>query len=352
MEKRTAPALGATLQQMLACHGGKSDAQPAVTEVVMALSSAAKHISRLVRKGPLAGAMGSLTGSANTDGDAQKALDLAANDLILAALKGTSVAYFASEEEEAILTLRSGGELAIAVDPLDGSSNIDANISFGTIFSIYAASLDGATPSLFRPGHEQLAAGYFVYGPHTALVLTTGAGTDILVLDEDSADFCLAVSAVQIPPASREFAINASNYRHWHGPVRNFIDDCVAGTEGPSGRDFNMRWVASLVAETHRIFTRGGVFLYPSDRRKGYEGGRLRLVYEANPIAMLVEQAGGRATDGTQRILEKVPIALHERTALIFGSAQKVQRIQSYHTDPNFARDQSPLFRNRGLFSS
>jgi fructose-1,6-bisphosphatase I len=184
------------------------------------------------------------------------------------------------------------------------------------------------------------------------LVLSVGSGSHIFVLDAESGAFRLAGSHVMIPPSTSEFAINASNYRHWHAPVRTFIDDCIAGTDGPRGKNFNMRWVASLVAETHRIMTRGGVFLYPDDARKGYERGRLRHVYEAAPIAFVVEQAGGRASDGMAPILDRIPSSLHERTPLIFGSRDKVDLIDAYHRQPGLARDLSPLFRSRGLFTT
>jgi fructose-1,6-bisphosphatase I len=323
-----------------------------VAEVVARLAEAAISLSALIAKGPLAGALGSDTGIRNADGDHQKQLDDIANRLILTALRETAVAYFASEEEDAILTLDASRTLAVAVDPLDGSSNIDVTVPIGTIFSIFEASPEGATASFFRPGSEQLAAGYFVYGSHTALVLTTGAGVDLFVYDRDAAAFLLARSDLRIPIAAKEFAINASNYRHWFEPIKTFIDDCIAGADGPRGKDFNMRWVASLVAETHRIFSRGGIFLYPADQRPGYENGRLRLIYEAAPIAMLAEQAHGSATDGHRRILDKVPASMHERTPLIFGSAEKVERIERHHTDPDFLRQNSPLFGGRGLFRS
>ncbi len=321
-----------------------------IAQVIEALAVAAIDISKVVARGPLAGTLGSSTGAVNADGDLQTTLDAVANRRILDALQATPTAYFASEEEDTILTLDAHAPLAVAVDPLDGSSNIDVNVSIGTIFSIYPVAPAGATASFFRPGREQVAAGYFVYGPHTALVLTTGDGVDLFVLDQTAGAFRLARARIAIPAAAREFAINASNHRHWYDPVKTFVDDCLAGAEGPRGKDFNMRWIASLVAETHRIFSRGGVFLYPADRRPGYEHGRLRLIYEAAPIALLAEQAGGGASDGHMRILEKLPAALHERTPLFFGSADKVARIASYHADPGFQRQHAPLFGARGLF--
>jgi fructose-1,6-bisphosphatase I len=342
----------AALQDRLAAWGGQDETRQAVAQVILAVASAAEQIARLISFGPLAGALGGDAGTTNADGDAQKPLDVESNRLVLAALKDAPVAYFASEEEEAILTLRPDAPLAVAVDPLDGSSNIDVDVSIGTIFSIFPRHPAGASASFLRPGHEQLASGYVVYGPHTALVLTVGAGVDLYVLDPAGGGFRLIRAGLRIAPDAREFAINASNYRHWGSPIRTYIDDCLEGAEGPRGRNFNMRWIASLVAETHRIFSRGGVFLYPADDRPGYGRGRLRLIYEAAPIALLAEQAGGAATDGTRRILDKVATDLHQRTPLIFGSARTVATIADYHLNPAFARDMSPLFQNRGLFSS
>ena len=326
--------------------------QRAAAKTVAALAGAAARIARLVGQGPLGGAHGAAAGSANADGDAQVALDLQANEEILAALRGAPVAYFASEEENAILTLANDAPVSVAVDPLDGSSNVDVNISIGTIFSIFPTEPAGATASFFRPGSEQLAAGYFIYGPHTALMLSLGQGVDLFVLDPSGGEFLLARSGLAVPVQTKEFAINASNYRHWFPAIRTFIDDCLEGADGPRGKNYNMRWVASLVAEAHRIFTRGGVFLYPADRRPGYGRGRLRLIYEAFPIAFLIEQAGGAATDGIDPILPKVPAELHQRTPLVFGSAEKVRRIAGYHIDPSLVRDLPPLFRDRSLFSS
>jgi fructose-1,6-bisphosphatase I len=329
--------------------GGEGRAGLAAT--VEALARASAEIAAIVRLGPLTGAMlAAETGEANSDGDRQKKLDVLANDAVLRALGVCeSVAYFASEEEDEILSLRAGGDYAVAVDPLDGSSNIDANTSIGTIFSVFPASPDGATESFFRPGAEQVAAGYAIYGPYTSLVLTLGAGVELFVLGNDGR-YRRADMHLSIPKTTREYAINASNYRYWREPVRDFVDDLIAGAEGPRGKNFNMRWLASLVGETHRILLRGGVFLYPADKRPGYEKGRLRLIYEAAPIALLVEQAGGAATDGLTRMLDKIPASLHERTPLVFGSADKVGRVSRYHTEPTHQRARSPLFGERGLF--
>lgn len=350
--RRYASPVGQPLSAYLAGAASGDSRRRAVAEAVVALAAGAAQISRLVAGGPLGGAHGEATGGANADGDAQLALDLRANGYMLAALHGAPVAYFASEEEDAILTLTPDAPVSVAVDPLDGSSNVDVNVSIGSIFSILPTEAAGATATFFRPGVAQLAAGYFIYGPHTALVLSLGQGVDLFVLDPVSGAFRLARRSLGIPPQTKEFAINASNYRHWFPPVRTFVDDCLEGSEGPRGKNFNMRWVASLVAETHRIFARGGVFLYPADRRPGYERGRLRLLYEAFPMAFLAEQAGGAATDGIERILLKVPVELHQRTPLVFGSAEDVACIAGYHLDPSLVRDLPPLFRDRGLFSS
>ncbi len=249
--------------------------------------------------------------------------------------------------------MRDGAPLAVAMDPLDGSSNIDANVSIGTIFSLLprATAGNGASEAaVLQAGTNQLAAGMVVYGPQTALVLTLGQGTHIFTLERTTSTFVLTRADVRIPVGTREYAINASNYRHWEEPVRAYIDDCIAGAEGPRGENFNMRWIASLVAEAYRIFARGGIFLYPRDARRGYRSGRLRLVYEANPIAFLVEQADGAASDGERRILGIHPRELHERVPLVFGARDKVERVARYHANPHSIGERSPLFARRGLF--
>ncbi len=314
--------------------------------VIRTLAGIATELARTIASGPLGGALGAEVGS-NTDGDNQKALDVLADERFAAALKGSGVRWYASEEREDVVEIDPEGTLALAIDPLDGSSNIDVNVSIGTIFSIRPAK-DGGEESFLRPGTEQIAAGYFIYGPQTALVVTFGDGVQHYVLDPVERVFKLADAGMKIPPSSTEFAINASNYRHWSKPIRAYIDDCLAGSEGPRGQNFNMRWVASLVAETHRIISRGGIFLYPSDARPGYEHGRLRMVYECAPIAMLVEQAGGRATTGTDRLLNQVPDRLHARTPLVFGSTDNVDRVTAYHDLPD--EEVSALFGSRGLF--
>lgn len=314
--------------------------------VVLAMCNVGIDLSRKIARGSLEGAMGAAVGD-NTDGDVQKALDIIADEHFFAALENSAVRWYASEEREDVIEVNPNGHLALATDPLDGSSNIDVNVSIGTIFSIYDAKPD-ANESFLRPGSEQIVAGYIVYGPQTGLMVSFGHGTQYFLLDPDIKQYVLVDEAVQVPEASAEFAVNASNYRHWDKPVRAYIDDCLAGETGPRGKNFNMRWVASLVAEAHRIITRGGIFLYPSDGRKGYENGRLRMVYECAPIAMLVEQAGGLATDGCDRLLDQSVKTLHARTPLVFGTPDKVNRVATYHDLPD--NETSALFRERGLF--
>lgn len=316
-----------------------------IAQVIRRIARVARDLSRRIARGPLEGHADTV--GENSGGDAQKALDLIADDAFAAALKGSPVRWYASEERENVAELNPGAGLALAIDPLDGSSNIDVNVSIGTIFSILPAGPDPLA-SVLRPGTDQLAAGYVIYGPQTALVLTAGQGTSLHVLDPRTGRFELATARLEIPAASSEFAINVSNYRHWGAAVRAYIDDCLAGETGPRAKNFNMRWIASLVAETHRIVSRGGIFLYPSDARRGYERGRLRHVYECAPIALLVEQAGGAATDGCDRILDRVPQSLHERTPFVFGTADKVHRVAAYHDLPH--EEVAALFGQRGLF--
>lgn len=322
----------------------------AIGQTVEAIAGAAASLSDLIAQGPLAGALHAIVGG-NADGDAQKALDVAADGLFLRALAQTPVAVYASEENEAPVLLQAGAPLAVTIDPLDGSSNIEANLSIGTIFGILPApsAMDPAAACL-QPGSAQLAAGFVIYGPRTELVLSLGEGALGFTLDRPTGTFHLTRPVVRIAAGRREYAINASNYRHWEEPVRTYIDDCLAGEEGPRGSDFNMRWAASLVAEAFRILERGGIFLYPRDRRPSYAQGRLRLVYEANPLAFLVEAADGAATDGERRILDLQPEQLHQRTPLVFGSRDKVARIADYHNGTLPMAERSPLFGRRGLF--
>ena len=318
------------------------------------LSSALKAIAEgairleAVISSPGGSAQADIVGE-NTDGDQQKALDVEAHEIFLDALKGSSIGIIASEEAELPIAMDNGGQLAMAMDPLDGSSNIETNAPIGTIFSILP--IDAANPdaSFFRSGDEMLAAGYVAYGPRTQLYVTVGSGTQIFMLDRVSGQFVLYQKNVQIPSDTREFAINASNFRHWTRPVRQYIDDCLEGEEGVRGKNFNMRWIASLVADASRIFARGGNFLYPGDKRDGYHDGRLRLVYEAVPIAMLVEQAGGSASTGNSRILDLVPDDIHQRIPFIFGSNNEVAVVERLYSAPD-AEEASPLFNQRGLF--
>lgn len=291
------------------------------------IAQAAVVLARRIARNGVDEHLGAEAGQ-NSDGDRQKALDVVADDLFLAAARAGGVCHYASEEQDAVLDLGAGA-WALAVDPLDGSSNIDTNLSVGTIFSVYPAGA-GPEASFLRPVAEQIAAGYVIYGPQVAMVVSFGAGVLRLALDPVAGVFVPVAKGLHIPPAAAEFAINASNYRHWHPPIRAFVDECLAGTEGPRARNFNMRWIASLVAEAHRIFARGGVFLYPADARKGYEAGRLRLVYECAPMAFLVTAAGGRATDGATDILAMTPTSLHQRVPFVFGSRVKVDRVAEH----------------------
>jgi len=306
----------------------------AVCETVEALANACKQISHICARGPLEHGLGAETGAANTDGDAQKALDVRSDEIITAALEAAPVAYYASEEQDDIITLDAGQNsakiLAVASDPLDGSSNIDTNVSIGTIFSIFEAKGD-AVSSFFRLGSEQICGGFFVYGPQTTLVITAGAGTETYVLDPDTGVFTLAIASMKIEPTSTEYAVNASNHHHWDAPVRTYIEDCLLGVSGPLGAKYNMRWVGSLVADANRILSRGGMFMYPGDDRAGYKDGRLRLLYEAAPVAFVIEQAGGMATDGVRRILDIPLEILHQRIPLVFGSNTPVQTLADYH---------------------
>ncbi len=321
----------------------------AVAKTVGALANACKEIGALVAAGPLSGELARLQAD-KVGGDFQTELDILANTHLIDALRSAPVAAVASEELDVPVELDPHAPLIVALDPLDGSSNIETNVSIGTIFSLLPTPPGGgAEPAAFlRRGHDQVAAGYVLYGPQTALALTLGAGTDVFTLDPASGAFVLTKPQVQVPPVSNEFAINASNARHWSGEVRGWFDDCVAGADGPRGRNFNMRWIASMVAEAHRILMRGGVYAYPGDAREGYRSGRLRLVYEANPIAMLMEQAGAAASTGRERILDRVPRMLHERVPLIFGSREEVARLERHHNEPH--PGESPLFGRRGLF--
>jgi fructose-1,6-bisphosphatase I len=282
----------------------------AVSATIGALAKAALEVRKLTTQGALNVGFAASRGSANTDGDIQKDLDVVADGIFLQAIREVPVALYGSEENTGAILIDPAKPLALAIDPLDGSSNIETNVSIGTIFSILPVTGDpksNSEQSFLQPGTAQLAAGFFIYGPQLALVLTVGTGTRIFIHSSKYGDFIEAYDCVSVPNNASEFAINVSNYRHWEEPIRLYVDDCFAGSEGPREKDFNMRWIASLVADCYRILIRGGVFLYPADKRKGYGSGRIRLVYEANPIAFLVEQADGAATDSVNRILDIQP---------------------------------------------
>lgn len=307
-----------------------------VAETLRAVAGAAAKVADQIRLGPLSPEAMPQGGSKNSDGDIQKALDLLTDRLFMEALAEAPVAVLVSEELAEPKRLKAGAPLVVAIDPLDGSSNIDNNVSIGTIVSILPALPDATSDAahFMQPGRNQRAAGFVVYGPQTILVLSIGGPTVAFILDPRTGGFVELGRPLRIADDSHEFAINASNYRHWDPAVRAYIDDCFKGEEGRLSRNHNMRWVASMVADAFRIFMRGGVFLYPSDRRNGYGAGRLRLLYEVSPLAFLVEHAGGKATDGLRRILDIVPTDVHQRSPLVFGSAKVVDTIAAYHADP------------------
>lgn len=292
----------------------------------------------------------------NADGDMQKPLDLIAHQLFEQALINSPAKYLASEEQDGVIALTGESPLAVAIDPLDGSSNIDTNLSIGSIFSIVdlPASTNEArqNPFIGCTGNDQLAAGFVVFGPQTILVLSCCNGTHAFALKQSESGFMLLQENIRIPSGRREFAINASNYHHWDSSIRGYVDDCIAGQAGPREADFNMRWAASLVAEAYRIFVRGGIFLYPADARPKYHNGRLRLLYEAFPIALLIEQAGGAASDGRHRIMDKQVDDLHQRIPLVFGSSEKVDRVARYYLNPPREKNHYPLFEPRSLLRS
>ncbi len=315
---------------------------PELRLLLEVVARACKSISQAVNKGELGGVLGTAQ-TENVQGEMQKQLDIIANDVLIEANEwGGHLAAMASEEMDGIYPVPNRypqGEYLLLFDPLDGSSNIDVNVSIGTIFSVLKkpehppGQNHGVSEQDFlQPGRDQVAAGYCVYGPQTTLVLTVGNGVDLFTLDREQGSFMLTREQLQIPPDTQEFAINMSNMRHWDAPVKRYVDECLAGLGGPRGKDFNMRWVASMVADVHRILSRGGVFLYPWDKRDPGKPGKLRLMYEANPMGWLVEQAGGAASNGRQRILDIQPNQLHERVSVILGSRNEVDRITSYHT--------------------
>jgi fructose-1,6-bisphosphatase I len=307
------------------------------------VARACKRIAIQVNKG----ALGDVLGSAHTEnvqGEVQKKLDVISNEVLIEANEwGGHLAAMASEEMDSIHLVPNRypqGEYLLLFDPLDGSSNIDVNVSIGTIFSVLrkVGHHHGVSEEDFlQPGRHQAAAGYCLYGPQTILVLTVGDGVAMFTLDREQGSWVLTEEHVQIPADTREFAINMSNQRHWAPPAKRYIDECLAGKDGPRGKDFNMRWIASMVADVHRILIRGGIFMYPWDQREPDKPGKLRLMYEANPMAFLVEQAGGMATNGQHRIMELMPEKLHQRVSVVLGSKNEVQRVTDYHQEADAA---------------
>jgi len=306
------------------------------TSLLNDVVTACKAISNVVNKGALLGVMGSLD-SENVQGEMQKKLDVITNDIMIRSNEWAGhLAGMASEEMDDVYAIPGQyplGKYLLVFDPLDGSSNVDVNISVGTIFSILKAPVATRTAKaedFLQAGTRQVCAGYAIYGSSTMLVLTFGHGTNGFTLDRDVGEFVLTHPAMKIPAETREFAINASNMRFWEKPVQRYVDECLAGKTGPRGKDFNMRWVASMVAEVHRILTRGGIFMYPKDTKDPAKAGKLRLLYEANPMAFIVEQAGGAATTGRERILDLNPEDLHQRVPVILGSRVEVDTVTGY----------------------
>ena len=307
--------------------------------LIEVVARACKRIAIAVNKGELGGVLG-IADTENVQGEMQKKLDIISNEVLIEANEwGGHLAAMASEEMESIHVVPNRypqGEYLLLYDPLDGSSNIDVNVSIGTIFSVLrkVGHHHGVSEQDFlQPGRFQAAAGYCVYGPQTQLVLTVGNGVAMFTLDREMGSWVLTAENMRIPEDTREFAINMSNMRHWAPPMRRYIDECLAGKTGPRGKDYNMRWVASMVADVHRILCRGGVFMYPWDAREPDKPGKLRLMYEANPMGFLVEQAGGAATNGKQRIMDLMPGKLHERVSVILGSKNEVERATAYHLE-------------------
>ena len=335
------------LEQYLALMAKQAGMHEDLASILLVIASTgakfAKNIARQRRPAQSSGCI-----SKSADSDIHQPLKILSHGLFVDALGKLPIGFIASEISDELIEIDADAGLAVAIDPLDGSSNIETNTSIGTVFSVLATD----TTSLFdKPlGDIQIASGFLFYGPQTRLILTCGDGTHSFVLDPENNGFYQDGDALMIPAGQREFAINTSNYRFWDDSVRYFIDDCIAGESGPLGEDFNMRWNASLVAEAFRILVRGGVFLYPGDSRPSYENGRLRLLYEALPLAFIIEQAGGEASDGIERILDMKLVSLHKRVPLIFGSRDRAQEVIDYITGDAVENTRFPLFENRSLF--
>lgn len=328
-----------SLQEHLTREAAERAVDPALVRLIVGISEACKEISAKVREGALAGVLG-LAGSENVQGEEQKKLDIVSNDIFVEAVARTgSVCGMVSEEVPTPIAVPDElplGPYLACFDPLDGSSNIDINVSIGSIFSILPARTVKRVPEeadFLQPGTELVAAGYCMYGPQTILVLTLGDGVKMFTLDDATGTFRLTVDEVIVPRAAAEFAINMSNQRFWEKPVARYISELLAGKDGPRGKNFNMRWVAAMVAEVHRILMRGGVFMYPRDSRNPDRAGKLRLLYEANPMSMIMEQAGGAATNGHVAIRTIQPQSIHERVAVFLGAAEEVERVTGYHAE-------------------
>ena len=310
-----------------------------LSELLLSITDSCKIISNKVAKGALAGVLGSL-GSENVQGEVQKKLDVIANDILLEEnAKSGLLAGIASEEMDEFYSLKNAektGDYLLLFDPLDGSSNIDINASIGTIFSILKSphgAADLTEKDFLQAGHQQVAAGYAIYGPQTILILSVDLGVLRIKKKKKVDEWLLTHDDITIPEETQEFAINMSNHRHWAEPVRQYINDCLAGETGPRKKNFNMRWIASMVADVHRILMRGGIFMYPWDAREPQKAGKLRLMYEANPMSFLVEQAGGASTDCKQRILDIDPSELHQRVSVCLGSKKEVELVMKYHQE-------------------
>jgi fructose-1,6-bisphosphatase I len=329
-------SINTNFKQYLVSAKPKGAAIPAgLQDLLLAVVNTCSTLSHEVSQGALIGLLGS-AGSGNVQGEVQQKLDIIANDQLMAGVKGCqSLAGLASEEMELPVAVQGTGDYLLLFDPLDGSSNIDVNVSIGTIFSILKKQDPNAplqTSDFLLSGRHQVAAGYVVYGPQTTMALTLGDGVVMFTLNKETGEFLLFKDAVTISPSTKEFAINMSNMRHWADPVRRYVEECLAGTTGARDKDFNMRWIASMVADVHRVLSRGGVFMYPWDKRDPKKAGKLRLMYEANPMSFLVEQAGGASINGTQTIMDLQPTDLHERVSVMLGSKEEIDRLKLYHS--------------------
>ena len=328
-------SINTNFKQYLGGAKPKGAAIPAgLQDLLLAVVNTCSTLRHAVAQGALIGLLGS-AGSGNVQGEVQQKLDIIANDQLMDGVKGCqSLAGLASEEMELPVAVKGTGDYLLLFDPLDGSSNIDVNVSIGTIFSILKKQDPSAplqTSDFLLSGRHQVAAGYVVYGPQTTMALTLGDGVVMFTLNKETGEFLLIKDSVTISPSTKEFAINMSNMRHWADPVRRYVEECLAGTTGARDKDFNMRWIASMVADVHRVLCRGGVFMYPWDKRDPKKAGKLRLMYEANPMSFLVEQAGGASINGSQTIMDLQPTGLHERVSVMLGSKEEIDRLKQYH---------------------